>query len=142
MTRTSRCAAARRRPRRSESRPLGNGACAHTRARAVTQALTTILPPRPPLGDVDTEACEEVSMADIDMEQEMKRQRERQVCSSSSWRATPSATQQQAPTRASDGGGRRRRAAAPCPVRSAVSGGLEASIITRFGATNRPRMLR
>lgn len=42
------------------------------------QALAHIFPPRPSLGDIDIEQCEEVSAADIDMEAEMQRQRQRQ----------------------------------------------------------------
>ena len=46
---------------------------------ARTQALAALLPARPPLGDIDVENSEEVSMADIDMDQEMRRQRDRQM---------------------------------------------------------------
>lgn len=39
--------------------------------------LAALLPPRPPL-EVDLDACHEVSCSEVDMEQEMQRQRDRQ----------------------------------------------------------------
>jgi DnaJ family protein A protein 2 len=41
-------------------------------------ALADLLPPRPSL-EVDIESCQEVSVSDIDMEQELRRQKERQM---------------------------------------------------------------
>jgi DnaJ family protein A protein 2 len=41
-------------------------------------ALAALLPPRPPL-EVEIDACQEVSVTDIDMESEMRRQQERQA---------------------------------------------------------------